>query len=390
MRSALACLNWFTIVGFTTAFSTSCGSNLGAANGAGTGGVGSATGGVGSGTGGMTGSVSECSSNQDCPASNVCGYEADLSCSIGAHCIPSKFCNDVTAECGCDGRIVLVGCGVASRAFKGAGACADGTGGTPSTTRVVSLTELAGKEVLPCAAGYAHPNICCQGAPYSATTCAEDLTHPFDICKPEQLAYPDPNACCSLDNRTSCVQPSVANVTTDAGQASNCQNPCSIGAYPPPPFFKGDLCVFGTGMSIEPVEPWCSLCTGPVQWCNTPCPVGWSTPALGQVDLCCQTDSSGRNFCFSQAGYVGVNGGGGGGYSDTAGCRDEQFVGDGNSYVVACDFVGSGTCNCFVNGVVVRTFSSAEVQTADQSDPTQVNTTALVPCGISQCGFPPL
>ena len=29
----------------------------------------------------------------------------------------------------------------------------------------VSVTQLMGKQVLPCAAGYEHPNICCQGAP---------------------------------------------------------------------------------------------------------------------------------------------------------------------------------------------------------------------------------
>ena len=328
-------------------------------------------------TGAADASSGTCS-NQDCPASQVCGYEADLTCSIQAHCILREFCNNVTVGCGCDGGIVLVGCGVASRPFTGISPCSSGTGGTPNAATPVSVTQLMGKEVLPCTDGYAHPNICCQGAPYQATTCAADLAHPFDDCGPEQLAYPDPNACCSLDNKTSCVQPSGADLTADAGQRSSCHNPCAPGAYPPPPFLDGELCAFGTGMSIEPKEPSCSLCTGPVQWCSTPCPAGWSTPAEGQVDFCCQTDSTGRSFCFSQAGYIdGVDGVGS--YSGTSGCRGEQFIDDGNSYVVTCDFTGSSTCNCLFNGVVTQTFSS-----------TQIDKTGPDPCGMSLCGFPPL
>src|SRR5664280_2459225 len=303
--------------------------SLGGVNGTGTGGLGN------SGTAGaMAGGAGGCSSDQDCPSSQVCAYEADPTCSIRAHCIPGQFCDSVAVGCGCGGGIVLVGCGVASKPFTGIGPCTGGTGGAPNAATPVSVTQLMGKEVLPCAAGYEHPNICCQGAPYQATTCTEDLTRPFDVCEAEQLAYPDPNTCCSLDNKTACMQPSGVDSTADAGQGSNCQNPCSPGAYPPPPFLGGVLCAFGTGMSIEPTEPFCSLCTGPVQWCSSPCPTGWSTPAGGQVDLCCLADSSGRNFCFSQAGYIGGSMGGGGGYSNASGCRDEQFIGDGNSYVV--------------------------------------------------------
>ena len=35
----------------------------------------------------------------------------------------------------------------------------------------VSASDLYRTEVPPCAAGYAHPSICCQGAPYEATVC---------------------------------------------------------------------------------------------------------------------------------------------------------------------------------------------------------------------------
>ncbi len=142
-------------------------------------------------TGAADASSGTCS-NQDCPASQVCGYEADLTCSIQAHCILREFCNNVTVGCGCDGGIVLVGCGVASRPFTGISPCSSGTGGTPNAATPVSVTQLMGKEVLPCTDGYAHPNICCQGAPYQATTCAADLAHPFDDCGPGSSPIPIP------------------------------------------------------------------------------------------------------------------------------------------------------------------------------------------------------
>jgi len=83
------------------------------------------------------------------------------------------------------------------------------------------------------------------------------------------------------------------------------------------------------------------------------------------------------------AGGCGASVGGtdGTGNSDAFGCRDEQFIGDGNSYVATCDFTGSGECNCLFNGVVVRTFPSAQIDTTQAG---------VDPCGISQCGFPPL
>jgi hypothetical protein len=281
------------------------------------------------GTGGATGyggaiasdgGASTCSSDQDCPSSQVCGYEADLTCSIQAHCITEAFCNSVAVGCGCDGGMVLVGCGVASKPFTGIGPCSNGTGGATSaggTTGnggsaaiAVSVTKLFDADVPPCAAGYEHPNICCQGAPYQATVCTEDLTHPFGVCETEQFAYPDPNACCLLDNKTACVQPPGVDSTPDAGQQNDCLNPCSPGAYPPPPLMDRWLCVFGIGITAQTRQPPCiGLCTRQGDWCSTPCPAGWSAPAGGQVDFCCQTGLNGQSFCFSQAGFIRGNSG---------------------------------------------------------------------------------
>jgi len=239
-----------------------------------------------------------------------------------------------------------------------AGATAGGVTGNAVPVSVAPLFDVA---VAPCALGYAHPNICCQGAPYRATVCNEDLTRPFGVCETGQYAYPDRNACCSLDNRTACVPPSGVDLTPDAGQQSGCQNPCYPGAYPPPELANSAdggpagsaLCYFGTGMSFEPPQVLCLECP-PTDWCSTPCPAGWSAPVGGQVDFCCQTDSSGQSFCFSQAGYIGGNIGGGG-MGTGADCISDWFANDGNSYVARCDSTASPACACLVNGVATWT-----------------------------------
>lgn len=270
--------------------------------------------------GAYDGGAAMCSSDKDCPASQVCGYEADLTCSTHAHCIPSRSCHVVTVGCGCDGGVVLVSCGVASRAFSADGPCAGGTGVADGVS--VSVDSFAGTAVAPCASGYAHPSICCQGIPNQPTTCTEDVTHPFDVCGAEEMAYPDSSICCSLDSLTACLQPSGGQSEVDAGLPFPCVNPCDPGAYPPPPFYDSSLCVYGTGLLVEPA---CKSGSGsfsssapdaapdldagpvckPISYCTTECPAGWSTPAGGQVDLCCMKDSSGQSFCFSQAGSIG-------------------------------------------------------------------------------------
>ena len=107
----------------------------------GTGGATGAGGAIGSG-----GAASTCSSDQDCPSSQVCGYEADITCSIQAHCIPEAFCNSVVVGCGCDGGMVLVSCGMASKPFTGIGPCANGTGGATSAG---GTTSYGGSAAIP-------------------------------------------------------------------------------------------------------------------------------------------------------------------------------------------------------------------------------------------------
>jgi hypothetical protein len=268
------------------------------------------------------------------------------------------------------------GCAEVSQANSGAGGSSPAnTGGSTSTTaRSVSVASLSEKVVPACAAGYEHPNVCCLGAPYKATVCSEDLAHPYGTCEKGQFAYPDPDSCCLLDANTPCRQPLGVDRDAGAGQQTGCHNPCLPGTYPPSDAASqgGEmLCLGGTGLVGQPREPFCSLCDGPVQWCSTPCPVGWSAPAGGQVDLCCQTDSSGKTSCFSQSEWIDGYGGGRGGasFSNSDGCISEQFTDDGNSYVMTCDFAGSNTCTCLLNGATTATLAGA-------------------PCDISLCGFP--
>ena len=229
----------------------------------------------------------------------------------------------------------------------------------------VSVMPLFGTTVPPCVAGYEHPNICCKGAPYKATVCTEDIARPFDNCETGQFAYPDATACCSLDDKTACTPPSNTDSTPDGGPQAGCENPCLPGAYPcgevpispSGASTTGYLCCFGTGLSVSPPKPSCSLCTQQPEWCSASCPTGWSAPAGGRVDLCCQTDSKGRSACFSQAEGIG-SGKGGSAFASPSSCVGEEFLDDGNSYVMKCHSVDLSTppeCTCLVNGAVTKT-----------------------------------
>lgn len=254
---------------------------------------------------------------------------------------------------------------VASLYVAGCGTAIDSQPSGTSHGAPVDATQLFGKEVPPCAAGYEHPNICCLGAAYEATVCSEDLTHPFSSCSAGKFTYPDPNACCLLGNNDSCVQPSGNDVSADAGRR-DCQNPCAPGAHPPTS--TGMLCCYGTGLSCESTQLWCSLCTSPPAYCPTPCPAGWSVPAT-QPDLCCQEDSGEKTLCYSQSVWIKDLSGGSVARSDSTTCTAEQFAVDGNSYVMTCNFGGSNDCSCLRNGAVTKTLSS------DQ-------------CDIGLCAFP--
>jgi hypothetical protein len=158
MKSALTCLEVFVGAAITVAINMGCtgvpsinpvetwvSANGGAANTGGANVSGTSTGELSNiGTGGVAaGGAHACSSNQDCPSLQICGYEADPTCSIQAHCVSGAHCNFMTPSCGCDGSTVTVICGVASKPFTGL-PCEDaGIGGNTSNGEAGGAPPLA-------------------------------------------------------------------------------------------------------------------------------------------------------------------------------------------------------------------------------------------------------
>jgi hypothetical protein len=60
----------------------------------------------------------------------------------------------------------------------------------------------------------------------------------------------------------------------------------------------------------------------------------------------------------------------------------DWLVDDGNSYTMKCDFAGSTTCTCLVNGAVVKTLTNPGLPDGGMG--------RLEACDTSQCDFPPL
>ncbi|MGC4118891.1 MAG: hypothetical protein QM765_30865 [Myxococcales bacterium] len=245
-------------------------------------------------------------------------------------------------------------CIVLSTAFALALAGCTSGGSTVDTSKAVDVRSLYGAEVQPCAAGHAHPNVCCLGAPYKATVCSEDLAHPFDACDPGAMAYPDPEACCALDGERPCLQPAGVDPAAVRG---NCVNPCRPGGYPDPSM-PALYCWFGIGLSMQLKDPGI-----PISWCSDPCPAGWSAPEGGQLDLCCKKGTNSQELCFSQANAIESPGGASSGRSSPAECKFEVFAADGKSRVIRCDFTVSRDCDCLVNGAVTKTVSLADGHT---------------------------
>ena len=249
---------------------------------------------------------------------------------------------------------------------------------TPSTVSLdpevpVDVRPMYGASVPACAAGYEHPNICCRGAAYEATTCTEDPKNPFGPCPSGQFAYPDPKACCDLNSADKCVAGAIADVA-DAGDSNSCINPCAPGAYPDSQ--DPAICRYGVeGVQNRTTEILYGVGTvgGPPQeYCATPCPQGWGR-AFEQNDVCCQQSGNGWTLCYSQASYIsGLSGGTG--RVDGASFLGESFFDDGNSYVMKCDFTAS-SCQCLFNGNVVATPSASEFD---------VNLLGLCPFPVTQ------
>ena len=233
---------------------------------------------------------------------------------------------------------VVVGCGgtVAAESIPEAGA-PDASAACPSAVGATVSLDLLRGGVPICAAGEAHPNVCCAAGPDRPTTCTEDPSSPFRPCSCDAFTFPDPRTCCSLASGGDC---------TDAGDtvtSGTCQNACGPGAWSvdeEPDSSSAELgaCTDAPDTLLDgglPVPaPGCVLCCfgqgecavnasgcgsegspdsglggggcGPSAFGCGPCPSGWQR-AQGIPDLCCLPDAGASPTCFSQAAVIHTN-----------------------------------------------------------------------------------
>ena len=200
----------------------------------------------------------------------------------------------------------LAGAWVALAACSHAGPEASADAGVPSGTVVPLPAE---RTVPPCGPGYVHPSVCCEPAPYQSPECVENLGAPFQPCG-RWLTFPDPQACCSLDDGSQCMAPAQ---TTASGSTVQCELPCGPGGFlPDDPVENPDggwvncanystgfcvACCYGRfsepGSYPTPVTTvGCSedpfLQGGPALCSSGACPAGWQVPRGGQFNVCLQ------------------------------------------------------------------------------------------------------
>jgi hypothetical protein len=311
------------------------------------------------------------------------------------------------------GALVLVACGGKNLDL--------GTNTTQS--QQVAPSEVSGT-VPPCAAGAAHPNVCCTAGPNQASSCVTYPGAPFTQCDSSTTTYPDPRSCCPLDGSGGCAAPPPSGGSSGSGSSSGgstCSYACPPGMYSPAGS-SGDTCCVtdpsgatacsGSGVAngsgpncsgtcscpaCEPDSGACPPCDCPPTPCPTPtptcgvCPPGWQTPQ-GQPDLCCAADPSGAIECFSQAlppgqGPGETDGGSStgpssGGCSASAstdgaigpcGCQEQT---NGHTYAVNCD-PSTNLCTCTLdNGGPSASF------------PDDGNTCGDITALLTSCGFP--
>ena len=91
-------------------------------------------------------------------------------------------------------------------------------------TQSVAASEVIGT-VPSCAAGSAHPNVCCREG-----ICVASLADPFDVCPAGELLFPDPRRCCPLAGGD-CVAAPLGDGGTIL--SPSCTLPCGPEGYAP-------------------------------------------------------------------------------------------------------------------------------------------------------------
>jgi hypothetical protein len=209
-----------------------------------------------------------------------------------------------------------------------------------STVDPSSVTASSGA-VPACGQGAAHPNVCCQAAQGTPSSCGVFPNSPFHACPAGWTTYPDPRSCCDLSNPASCAAPPfepapsvvACGYTCPPGWYSGGPNACcttrpdgtgecfgvASGGTPPSggtctagvptlPDGGGPVPTFPDGGPINGVPDDAGLvCTPTPQpvpqppTCTATCPPPF-VRAEGVPDVCCKDDGNGVIECFSQAG----------------------------------------------------------------------------------------
>jgi len=262
------------------------------------------------------------------------------------------------------GRGVLI---VTALAGVGLAGC-NGKPTADTETQAVATADIIGP-VPQCAAGSAHPNVCCRDG-----TCVTSTAAPFQACPTGDLLFPDRRRCCPLAGGD-CVDAAVGGAAGVTGSSSGCSLPCGPEGHAPPtancgiapgpnPTVSCDYCCSGLGC-YNNVCP-CPMSVSP---CNcgitcAACPSGWSTPAA-QVDLCCESPTR----CFSQSAQVQAPEGSGT-ISGPDGCEAASSAG-GQLYDVKCD-AKTSSCTCALDGTMTKQYAFANG----------------AGCSLQMCGFP--
>lgn len=130
-----------------------------------------------------------------------------------------------------------------------------------------------------CPAGFAHPNICCEGGMNTPSTCGAYLDAPFRPCDSGWSTYPNAAECCSLDDPSKCVAPTgsgIGNIGGGNNGGGSCNWACPPGWWPETT----------KGGETPPCDP--SVNGGK---CGGPLPPSYNSGS------CCQLLSSGGTIC---------------------------------------------------------------------------------------------
>jgi hypothetical protein len=136
-----------------------------------------------------------------------------------------------------------------------------------TTSAVAEINGTGGKNgAIACAAGWAHPNVCCSAGPDVASACGAWEENPFRACASGSTTYPNLLSCCELSDPTKCVDTSPS------------------------------------GVSLPPTPP-------PAYGCGFACPPGWWAESGGAVPVSSVSSGGGASSGGSTSGGT-LNGSG--------------------------------------------------------------------------------